>query len=63
MIKKSRTGQFVTIRGTADQLDKAFSATPKMYSDFVKIKKEIEDEEIKRGRGNKPKSVSDTNEI
>ena len=60
---KSRTGQFITIKGTAEQLDKAFSATPKMYSDFVKIKKEIEDDDIKRGRGNKPKSVSDTNEI
>jgi hypothetical protein len=60
---KSRTGQFVTIRGTADQLDKAFSTTPKMYNDYHKIKKEIEDDEIKRGRGNKIKSMSDSNEI
>lgn len=59
----TKTGQFVTIKGTADQLDKAFSATPKMYSDFQKIKKEIEEEEIKRGRGNKPKSMSETNEV
>jgi hypothetical protein len=60
---KSRTGQFITIRGTADQLDKAFSTTPKMYNDYHKIKKEIEDDEIKRGRGNKIKSMSDSNEI
>lgn len=60
---KSRTGQLVTVRGTADQLDKAFSATPKMYSDFYKIKKEIENDEIKRGKGNKVKSMSDSNEI
>jgi len=61
--KKSRTGQFITIRGTADQLDRAFSTTPKMYNDYYKIKKEIEDDEIKRGRGNKVKSMSDSNEI
>jgi|GEM_PF-3243203 len=59
----TRTGQFVTIKGTAEQLDKAFSTTPKMYSDFQKIKKEIEEDEIKRGRGNKPKSMSETNEV
>lgn len=59
----SKTGQFITVKGTADQLDKAFSTTPKMYNDYYKIKKEIEDDEIKRGRGNKIKSVSDSNEI
>jgi hypothetical protein len=51
------------VRGTAEQLDRAFSATPKMYNDFYKIKKEIEDEDIKRGRGSKILSPSDTNEI
>lgn len=59
----SKTGQFITVKGTADQLDKAFSTTPKMYSDYYKIKKEIEEDEIKRGKGNKPKSASDANEI
>lgn len=59
----SKTGQFITLKGTADQLDKAFSATPRMYSDYYKIKKEIEDDEIKRGRGNKIKSMSEANEI
>jgi hypothetical protein len=60
---KSRTGQFITIKGTAEQLDKAFSTTPRMYSDYYKIKKDIEDDEIKRGRGNKVKSMSDANDI
>ena len=59
----SKTRQLVTVRGTADQLDKAFSATPRMYSDYYKIKKEIENDDIKRGRGNKVKSMSDANEI
>lgn len=59
----SRTGQLVTIKGTAEQLDRAFSATPKMYSDFEKIKKNIEEDDIKRGRGNKPKSMSENNEV
>jgi hypothetical protein len=59
----SKTGQFITVKGTADQLDRAFSTTPRMYSDYYKIKKEIDDDEIKRGRGNKVKSMSDTNEI
>jgi hypothetical protein len=59
----TKTGQFVTVKGTAEQLDKAFSTTPKMYSDFSKIRKEIEDEDIKRGRGNKVISASDSNEI
>jgi len=59
----SKTGQFITVKGTADQLDKAFSATPKMYSDYYKIKKEIDDDEIKRGKGNKVKSLTDANQI
>ena len=59
----SKTGQFITVKGTAEQLDKAFSTTPKMYSDYYKIKKEIDDDEVKRGRGNKIKSMSDSNEI
>jgi hypothetical protein len=51
------------VRGTAEQLDRAFSVTPKMYSDYYKIKKVMDEDEIKRGRGNKPISISDTNEI
>lgn len=59
----SRTGQLITLKGTAEQLDRAFSTTPRMYNDYYKIKKEIEDDEIKRGRGNKVKSMSDANAI
>ena len=62
-LKAGKTGRFITIKGTADQLDSAFSITPKMYSDFYKIKKEIEEEEIKRGRGNKPISLTDSHEL
>jgi hypothetical protein len=51
------------IKGTAEQMDRAFSVTPRMYSDYAKIRKEIEDDEIKRGRGNKIKSASDADEI
>jgi hypothetical protein len=60
---KSRMGQFIVKKGTADQLDRAFGVTPKMYSDFAKIKKEVIEDEIKRGRGNKVKSLSDSGEI
>lgn len=60
----SRTGQFITVKGTADQLDKAFSATPKMFNDFLKIKIQIDEEDIvKKGRGNKNLSISETGEI
>lgn len=40
----SKTGQPVLVRGTAEQLDKAYSATPKMYADYDKIKKAIDEE-------------------
>jgi hypothetical protein len=51
------------IRGTAEQLDRAFSVTPKMYNDFYKIKKTMDEDDIKRGRGNKIISESDANNI
>jgi hypothetical protein len=60
---KSRTGQFITLKGTADQLDRAFAVTPKMYSEFDKIKKTISEDEIKRGKANKPISLSESGEI
>ena len=59
----TRTGQFVTIKGTAEQLDKAYSITPKMYAEYEKIKKSLSEEDIKRGRGNKPMSLSETGEL
>lgn len=51
------------IKGTADQLDAMLGRTAKLYADYFKIKKELSDEEIARGRGNKPLSESDSNEI
>lgn len=59
----SKTGNFIVVKGTADQLDRAFAVTPKMYSDFTKIRKEVVDDDIKRGRGNKIMSYSDGGEI
>lgn len=59
----SKTGLPIIVRGTAEQLDKAFSVTPKMYSDYNKILKELTEEKDKRGRGNKPISSSDANRI
>jgi len=60
----SKTGQFITVKGTADQLDKAFGTTPKMYNDFFKIKEEMEKEDhMRKGKGNKNLSDSETGEI
>lgn len=56
-------GKPVIVKGTADQLDKAASITAKLYADYMKIKKDLEEEQTKRGKGNKPKSLSDSNEI
>jgi len=51
------------IKGTAEQLDKAFGATPKMYADYDKIKKSLQEEEYKTSKGNKIKSLTDAKEI
>lgn len=59
----SKTGKFIVIKGTADQLDKAYSTTPKMYSDYDKIKKELEREEQVKGKGGKNVSLSDSGDI
>lgn len=40
----SRTGQPILQKGTAEQLDKAYSTTPKMYADYEKIKKMLAEE-------------------
>jgi hypothetical protein len=54
----SRTGQFITVKGTADQLDKAFSATPKMFNDFLKIKIQIDEEDIVKKQKKEPELPS-----
>lgn len=51
------------VKGTADQLDKMLANTSKLYSEYFKIKKELADDEVKRGKGNKPESMSDSDEI
>jgi hypothetical protein len=51
------------VRGTAEQLDRAYSTTPKMYSDYEKIQKSLKEDEYKTSRGNKIKSLTDAKEI
>jgi len=51
------------VKGTADQLDKMLGNTGKLYTEYFKIKKELSDDDIKRGKGSKPLSMSDSNEI
>lgn len=61
--KFSKTGKPILLKGTADQLDKAYSLTPKMYADYDKIIKSLKEEEYQTGKGNKIKSLSDSNDI
>lgn len=41
----SKTGQFVTEKGTAEQLDKAWGASKSMWADYEKIVKAVSEEE------------------
>jgi hypothetical protein len=56
-----KTGKLV--KGTAEQLDKAYGVTPKMYADYDKIQKSLKEEDYKTGKGNKIKSLTDAKEI
>jgi hypothetical protein len=51
------------VKGTADQLDKMLGTTGKLYLEYFKIAKELSNDDIKRGKGNRPQSLSDANEI
>ena len=51
------------VKGTADQLDKMLANTNKLYQEYFKILKELKNEEDSRGKGNRPKSLSDSGEI
>ena len=42
----SKTGQFVTEKGTAEQLDKAWGASKSMWADYEKIIKTVSEEEV-----------------
>lgn len=59
----SKTGKPILLKGTAKQLDDAWAATAKMYSDYEKIMKQFREEEVKRGKGGKPKSLLEGGEI
>ena len=51
------------VKGSADQLDRMLGNTGKLYVEYFKIKKELADDDIKRGKGSKPLSMSDSDEI
>ena len=51
------------VKGSADQLDKMLANTNKLYQEYFKILKDLKEEEDKRGRGNKIKSLTDSGEI
>jgi len=51
------------VKGAADQLDKMLANTAKLYQDYSKIQKDLKEEKLKKGKGNKPLSSSDANRI
>lgn len=59
----SKTGRLVTLKGTADQIDKAQAVTIKYFNEYTKIRKDLKEDKIKKGKGNKPLSATDANEI
>lgn len=51
-------------KGTADQLDKMAANTGKLYQEFFKIKKDLnEEEQTAKGKGGKNLSLSDSGDI
>ena len=42
----SKTGSFITEKGTAEQLDKAWGASKSMWADYEKITKTVKEEEV-----------------
>lgn len=52
-------GKQKLMKGTADQLDKMLANTVKLYDEYNKILKQLTEEETKKGKGNKPLSLSD----
>lgn len=55
----SKLGNFVTIKGTAEQLDKAWLSSKAMWADYKSIMKDLKTEEEKKGKGNKKLSMMD----
>ena len=57
------SGKTTIVKGTADQLDKMLANTSKLYQEYTKIQSELQKDEIKRGKANKPKSFTDAGEV
>ena len=51
------------VKGNAEQLDRMLANTAKLYQDYAKIHKDLKEEKMKKGKGNRPVSASDANEI
>jgi hypothetical protein len=59
----SKTGREITIKGTAEQLDKAWLSSKAMWSDYRTIQKEMKVEDEKKGKGNKMLSMGDGGDL
>lgn len=62
-IEDPDSGRQRLLKGTADQLDKMLANTVKLYDEYTKILKQLTEEEQKKGKGNKPLSLSDSGDI
>lgn len=59
----SKTGKLIVEKGNVEQLDRMLANTSKLYQEYAKIQAELQKDEIKRGKANKPKSLSDAGEL
>jgi len=59
----TKTGNLVTIKGTAEQLDKAWLSSKAMWKDYESIQKLVEEEDSKLNNKNKIQSSTATGEI
>ena len=56
-------GNIRIIKSNVKELDEMRGRTAKLYQDYLKIKKELEEDAITRGKGQKIKSLSDEGSI
>lgn len=54
---------FMEYKSNVKELDEMRGRTAKLYQEFFKIKKELEDEDVARGKGQKISSMGDSGEI
>jgi hypothetical protein len=59
----SKTGNLVTVKGTAEQLDKAWLSSKAMWKDYEGIQKLVEEENTKVNTKNKIQSLTATGKI